>query len=111
MECDDCLDDLERYGDEPACWAPDGGGCPRALPLHPRNLPVWEAYLRVHDVVLPAAVLWGGTGVDPLDIPGVLRVLDWLGLSPDDPEERDYLLEGIRTIHQVRMELAAKDAS
>lgn len=69
------------------------------MQLWPENHDVWEAYQHVGDVLLP-----GLGGAPRLDMAGVIAILNWLGLSPTEPEERQDLLHKIKLLHQVRVE-------
>jgi hypothetical protein len=40
-------------------------------------------------------------GPPPLDLSAVVRVMEFLGHAPDDPEERFTMLIKLKTIHQV----------
>ena len=40
-------------------------------------------------------------GPPPLDLCAVVRVMEFLGFTPDDPEERLEMLIKLKTIHQV----------
>ena len=40
-------------------------------------------------------------GPPPLDLSSVVRVMEFLGQTPDDPEERLAMLIKLKTIHQV----------
>ncbi len=84
----------------------DCGGCPLAsLELAPANIPAWEAYLAVADQWRPGPM--GGMG--PLDMAGVVAVLNHLELTPPTPETRREMLDKLRIIHAVRMELASRE--
>ncbi len=74
------------------------------MELDAANLEAWSIYPQVHDVILA-----GFMGPGPLNIPGVIQVLERLGLEPETPEGRRELLNKLRVIHAVRAELAEEE--
>ncbi len=88
------------------------------LELWPENREAWQAYQWAGQVIQPAQgqLAAAGNGLafkvvtdpglqpPPLDLPGVIRLLGWLGLSPADPAEREDLMGKLLTIHAARQE-------
>ena len=105
----------------PLCLQPAEGQepCPLAeLDLWPVNHEAWQIYEWASQVTQPpqGQLAAAGNGMafqvvtdpglqpPPLDLPGVIRLLEWLGLSPEDQEEREGLMNKLLIIHAARQE-------
>ena len=94
------------FSDLPPCLDPEADPCEIAeIGLWAINLDAWHAYRAVGGVV--HAAVWGPP---PLDVAGVIATLDWLGLSPPEPEARAELLDDLTLIHATRLALAQREA-
>lgn len=111
---------LEPY-ELPLCLQPAEGQepCPLAeLDLWPVNREAWQIYGWAGQVTQPpqSQMAAAGNGMafqvvtdpglqpPPLDLPGVIRLLEWLGLSPEDQAEREGLMNKLLIIHAARQE-------
>lgn len=88
------------------------------LELWAANQEAWEAYNWIKDVTLPAEnrLAAAGNGIafkiitdpglrpPPLDLPGVINVLGWLGLDPGPRGDREGLMTKLLIIHAARQE-------
>ncbi len=128
MDCDACLELLGPH-DQPDCLAPAEGQepCPLAkLELWAANREAWEIYRWAGQVTQPAenhlaaagngmafkVVTQPGLRPPPLDLPGVIKLLEWLGLSPGPEEDREGLMDKLLIIHTARQqaEMEARQA-
>ncbi len=93
----------------PECIHPEQDGTPcllADLQLWPENLPAWEAYARVGNMVREALL-----GFPPLDWPCVITVLEKTGHSPGSPDGWDELLTALQIIHRARAEAQKPEES
>lgn len=100
------MEEFEAEGFLPVCVDPEEDEpCPYVgLELWPVNQDALDAYGHVGSIVQPAF-----SGLGPLDMAGVIQTLDYLGLSPEDPDERAELLAKLQIIHSARLEAALEE--